>query len=310
MTSDPTRLGGAAAASIGFTLLVAVTGNAAPVQAAPETFNTALPVAKGDFVFREQFVYQRASGDPSPADREVEVLGGISVLGYGATSDLALFGALPYIDKRLELTDTSGQRIARSTRGIGDVQLFGRYTLFQRDMPGSSVRVAPFLGLELPTGDDDDSDSFGRLPATLQLGSGSWDLFGGLIATYQTLDYQVGAQISYKANTEANDFAFGDEFRFDASLQYRLWPPELGAGVPGFLYGVVETNLLHQAKNEINGADDPNSGGTTLFLSPGLQYVTKRWVLEGIVQLPVLQDLNGTTLEDDFAVRTGFRVNF
>ena len=280
------------------------------VHAAPETFNTALPVGKGDFVFREQFLYRKASDDPSAADRDLEVLGGISVLGYGATSDLALFGVLPYLDKRLELTDTSGQRIARSTRGIADAQLFARYTVFQRDLPGRNFRIAPFFGLELPTGDDDDSDSFGRLPATLQLGSGSWDPLGGVIATYQTLDYQLDAQVSYKANTEANDFEFGDEFRFDASLQYRLWPRELGGGVPGFLYGVVETNLLHQAKNEIGATKDPNSGGTKLFLSPGLQYVTKRWVLEAIVQLPVVQDLNGTALEDDFTVRSGFRVNF
>jgi hypothetical protein len=112
------------------------------------------------------------------------------------------------------------------------------------------------------------------------------------------------------ANTKANGFECGDAFRFDASLQYRLWPRELGTGVPGFLYGIVEANLLHQAKNEINGASDPNSGGTTLFLSPGLQYVTKRWVIEGIVQLPAVQNLNGTALEDDFIVRTGFRVNF
>ncbi len=39
-----------------------------------------------------------------------------------------------------------------------------------------------------------------------------------------------------------------------ASLQYRLWPRELSGGVPGFLYGVVETNLIYQGKNEINGA--------------------------------------------------------
>jgi len=279
-------------------------------QAAPETFNTALPVGKGDFVFREQFLYIKASDDPSPADRNLEVLGGISVLGYGATSDLALFGVLPYLDKELDLTMPGGQRITRSTSGIGDAQIFARYTVFQNDMHGSNFRIAPFVGIKLPTGDDDDSDSFGRLPATLQLGSGSWDPFAGVIATYQTLDYEIDAQLSYMANTEANDFEFGDEFRFDASLQYRLWPRELGAGVPGFLYGVIETNLLHQAKNEIGGTKDPNSGGTKLFLSPGLQYVTKRWVLEAIVQLPVVQDLGGTALEDDFIVRAGFRVNF
>lgn len=284
-------------------------GDSSEARAAPETFNTALPVGKGDFVFRAQFVFSRASQDPTPADRELDVLGGVGVVGYGVTRKLAVFGMLPYLDKELDLTTPGGQRISRSTNGVGDAQLFARYTLFQRDLPGRSFRIAPFLGLELPTGDDDDSDRLGRLPAALQLGSGSWDPFGGLIATYQTLDYQVDSQISYRANTEANDFEFGDELELDASLQYRLWPRTLGPGVPGFLYGVVEANLLHQAKDEIRGSDDSNSGGTALFLSPGLQYVTKRWVLEAIVQLPVAQDRNGTALESDLIVRAGFRVN-
>lgn len=296
--------------ALGFMLVATAIGSSSEVHAAPETFNTALPVGKDDFVFREQFLAIKASDDPSAADRNLEVLGGVSVLGYGATSDAAIFVMLPYLDKQLDFTMPGGQRITRGTSGIGDAQIFARYTVFQQDMAGSSFRVAPFVGIKLPTGDDDDSDRFGRLPQPLQLGSGSWDPFGGVIATYQTLDYQVDAQASYKANTNANGFKFGDELGFDASLQYRLWPHELGGGVPGFLYGVIETNLLHQAKNRIAGVDDPDSGGTTLFLSPGLQYVTKRWVLEAIVQLPIVQDLGGSALEQDYAVRAGFRVNF
>ncbi len=285
-------------------------GWTAAAWAAPETFNTALPVAKGEFIFREQFLYKKASDDPGPADREVEVLGGISVLGYGITGDLAVFGVLPYLDKELDVTTPDDRRVTRSTNGIGDARLFGRYTIFKNNFPGGSFRVAPFAGIELPTGDEDDSDSLGTLPATLQLGSGSWDPFAGVVATYQTLDYQIDVSAGYKVNTEANDFEFGDEARFDASLQYRLWPRELSGGVPGFLYGVVETNLIYQGNNEMNGTDDPNSGGTTLFISPGLQYVTKRWILEAIVQLPAFQDLGVTALEDDFIVLAGFRLNF
>jgi len=287
--------------------LIGLVGNA---LAAPETFNTAFPVAKGDFVFREQFLYKRASGDPSSADRELEVLGGISVLGYGVTADLAVFGVLPYLNKNLEVTTTGGQRVTRNTSGIGDARLFGKYTIFKNNFPGGSFRIAPFAGLELPTGDNGDSDSLGALPATLQLGSGSWDPFAGVVATYQTLDYQLDAQAGYQVNTEADNFEFGDEVRFDASLQYRLWPRELTGGVPGFLYGVLESNLIYRGKNQIGGIDDANSGGTTLFIAPGLQYVTKRWILEAIVQLPAVQDLGGTALEDDYTVRAGFRFNF
>lgn len=58
------------------------------------------------------------------------------------------------------------------------------------------------------------------------------------------------------------------------------------------------------------GRADDNSGGTTLFVAPGLQFVTRRWVLEGIVQIPVVQSLNGMALADDVTVRAGVRMNF
>ncbi|GGX86466.1 hypothetical protein GCM10007160_12210 [Litchfieldella qijiaojingensis] len=279
-------------------------------QAAPQTFNTALPVAEGNVVLREQFLYRKADDDPSPARRDLRVNGAITVLGYGLTSDLALFGALPYLDKEFDLDGPGGQRIERSSRGLGDARLFARYTAFRDDAPGRTFRIAPFLGVETPTGDDDERDRFSRLPQPLQSGSGSWDPFGGVVLTYQTLAYQLDAQFAYQANTEANGFKFGDEARLDGSLQYRLWPRKLSGGVPGFLYGVLEANLIHHEKNEVNGMRDADSGGTQLFLSPGLQYVTRRWIIEGIVQLPAAQDLNGAALEDDFITRIGFRINF
>ncbi len=280
-----------------------------PVQAAPQTFNTALPVAEGEFVFREQFVLDQSGDDPSSADRDRTAWALISVLGYGATADLALFGIVPYVDKSLEATQ-GGVRRERSASGLGDASLFGRYTVYKRDWPGRTLRVAPFVGLELPTGEDDERDGSGRLPPSVQPGSGSWDPFGGLVLTYQTLEFQVDAQASYKANTEANGFEFGDVARLDGSLQYRLWPRELGAGVPGFLYGVLEANLIYQDKNQAGGKNDPNSGGLSLFVLPGLQYVTKRWIVEAGVQIPVVQDLNGTALEKDYIFRAGFRFNF
>ena len=150
----------------------------------------------------------------------------------------------------------------------------------------------------------------GRLPQPLQLGSGSWDGFGGIVATWQTLAYEVDVQAAYKANTEASGFAFGDVARLDGSVQYRVWPRDLGTGVPGFLYGTLDLNLIHRRENEIAGGTDPDSGGTQVFLAPGLQYVTKRWVLEWVVQLPVAQDRNAAGLKDDVIARAGFRVNF
>jgi hypothetical protein len=164
--------------------------------------------------------------------------------------------------------------------------------------------------VKAPTGEDDARDRLGRLPPPLQPGSGSWDALGGAVLTYQTLDYQVDSQLSYRANREANGFQVGNLWQVDGSLQYRLLPSRLGAGVPAFLYGVLEAKLLRAAKDRVGGVSDANSGGSTLFITPGLQYVTKKWILEAGVQIPVHQRLNGSALETDYVFTSGFRVNF
>ncbi len=273
--------------------------------AAPLTFNTALPVSKGEYILREQFVVNKSSDDPSGAGRDRTELSVLSTLVYGVTPDFALFTTIPYTDRRLE-SNTS----TRSARGVGDAKIFGRYTAYQDDFKGGTFRVAPFAGLKLPTGEDDKTDSAGALPMSVQTGTGSWDVFGGLVATYASVNWEVDSQISYQSNNEANNFEAGDIARADASLQYRLLPVKLSSDTDYFINGVLEANLIHKGKNETFGAADPNSGGTTLFIAPGIQYAAQSWIAEMGVQIPVMQDLNGTALENHYIWRTGFRIIF
>jgi len=281
-----------------------------PAWSAPITFNTALPVAKGEYLFREQLIFNQSGDDPSQLDRDRTVTAAVSVLGYGINSDLALFGVLPYQDKELNLT-VAGNRLSRSASGFADATVFARYTVYKQNKPGQNFRIAPFAGVKMPTGKDNDHDGLGKLPASVQLGSGSWDPLIGVITTYQTLNYQLDGQISYQAKNEANNFEAGDVTRLDGSLQYRLLPKTLsGGGTPGFLYGIIEANWINQQKNRINGVADKNSNGSRLFLSPGIQYVTRRWITEASIQIPISQDLNGLALENDYIGRLSVRVNF
>ncbi|WP_372836451.1 transporter, partial [Pontibacterium sp.] len=138
--------------------LLSLVGSA---QAAPITFNTALPVAEGNFILREQAVAMRSGSDPSGMGRDMAVDGVISVLGYGASEKLAVFGALPYLIKDLDIHPDSNH-VNRSNSGFGDLTLFGRQTFYQRDWPGQTLRVAGFAGLEAPTGEYDKHDAQGR----------------------------------------------------------------------------------------------------------------------------------------------------
>ena len=201
------------------------------------------------------------------------------------TPRLAIFGIVPIVQKSMDAESPAG-RLTRGGTGLGDVVAFARYTVYAVDTPNSTFRIAPFGGFKTPTGRTDASDAVGLLPRPLQPGSGSWDPLAGVAVTFQTKPWELDADVGYKRNTEADDLRFGDEFFADVSFQYRVWPRDLGAGVPAFLYAVVETNVLAQGRSEHAGVPDPDSGGRRWDVDLGLQYVTTNLIVEGIVRSP------------------------
>lgn len=278
--------------------------------AGPITFNTALPVAQGQWLLREQFIQRYRYDDVAGSGRNVHigVLG--NVLAYGATGKLTLFAVAPwYLDKTLKASTPMG-RVQRTDSGIGDTRLFARYTVFEDDGPGTSLRVAPIFGVIAPTGSSHGADRFGRLPRPFQNGTGAWGGLAGVITTYQTLAWEFDADVTYQATGTHDGHRAGALSQVDGSFQYRLWPRQLGAGVPRFLYGVLETNVVHIGHDRLNGLDAPDSGGTQWFVSPGLQLVTKNYVLEASVQLPIMQNMNGNALRDRYIFHIGFRTHF
>lgn len=292
-------------------ILLSLSLLAAPVphlQAAPISFNTALPVHEGGLLFRGQGVWMRPHDDPSPMGREMDVAAVPAVVVYGATAKLALMGVFPYVDKRLALKSTGA---VRRTSGLGDIMTVGRYEVMAQSGPGRTARGAVFAGLKWPSGKSAESDALGLLPPSVQVGSGSYDPIFGAVWTGQWLAFQVDADVSYRRNTNANGFKFGDQLEQNVSLQYRLWPGNLAAErLPSFLYGVLEANTAYQAKNEAGGVTDGDSGGTQVFLTPGLQWVTRRAVLELAAQLPAVQNLNGAALRTEYRLTGGFRLWF
>ncbi|MBI4209159.1 MAG: transporter [Deltaproteobacteria bacterium] len=278
------------------------------LHAGPISFNTAMPVHEGGIVVRQQAVWVQMHQDPSSLDREMDVFLFPFTLVYGATSNLAVMGNFPYLDKELGMGSGG---VVRENSGWGDLTTVARYEIFERNRLGQTVRGALFAGLEWPTGKDDEIDSLGLLPPDLQVGSGSFDLIVGTVWTAQWLSFQIDADLLYTRNNEANNFKFGDVVREDLSFQYRLWPRGLSPhGVPSYVYGVLEANSLYQFQNEISDVGDEDSGGYQLFLTPGVQWVSRRTVLDLAVQLPTIQNLHGDALKTDFQLVAGFQILF
>lgn len=290
-------------------LILAVCGVPRVLVAAPVTFNTALPVSQGEALLRGQAKYLRATDDPGPLDRKLTVKAVPLVAAWGATSRWTLFAVVPWLDKRLRTNSAQG-RVSRAANGWGDLTAIARYTAYAQDAPGRTLRVAPFAGIEAPTGSDDERDGLGVLPRPLQPGSGSWNPLFGVVLTDQSLDREWGADASYQFNNEADGFGFGDEARLNVSYHARIGSAGPAGGIPHFIYAGLEGNLIWQDKNRSGSTDDPDSGGTTLYLVPVLQYVTMRTVTGAAMQFPVLQNLNGDALEGGSIATLSLRVNF
>ena len=261
----------------------------AAAEAAPITFNTALPVSDGEVIIRGQFVFTESSGENTNINRFTAQ----TINGYGITPKWSVFGVIPLT--HIE-TETGG--VTSDSFGLADVVLFSRYEVLRLDGRGATARLAPIFGVRLPTGEDG------------QTGDGSVDIFGGLIGTIATTNYNLGSQLVYTVNREADGFEAGDTLAFDASLQYRLWPQKLSAATAGFLFGVIEGNVTWQDDARFGGVLADGTGGASFSLSPGAQYATQRWIFDLAVTIPIADSFNNDSIRPDYSVLTSLRVNF
>ncbi len=289
-------------------ILLGVFTLASPLaEGLPINSDVGLTPHKGEFIFRVQGRYSRKADDPSSQGRKVDEYVVPFVGVYGFTSKSSLLVKVPYINR--ELRTATGAN--RGDEGLGDITLIGKHRIFTHNFKGGTSRVSLIGGLKLPTGDDDERDSLGVLPQTLQLGSGSVDVIAGGTYTFQTLSYELDADLRYIFNQEANDFEFGDIFKYNLAYQKRIFPFILpDKGIYSQWNAVLEFNGQVEQRNELGGSEVFASGGHTLFLSPGIQFVSKRMVYEFSFQYPILQELHGNQLETDYNLALSFRYIF
>ena len=120
----------------------------------------------------------------------------------------------------------------------------------------------------------------------------------------------LDSQFRYDLNRAADGFDRGDSVRLETSFQYRISPGTLTRETTAFVYGVLELSAVYHERNRASGITDPDSGGFQLYLTPGIQYSTRRWITDLGVKLPVVNDLNGAALEPDYSILASIRVNF
>lgn len=255
--------------------------------ASPATFVTALPVAKNQ-------ILARFNWDPTFSTEDLSSYQFPFDLAYGITGRWTVFTTFSLSHSSMNVSHISPADHLTSG-GWDDTLAFVRYTLFSVDKPASTFRIAPLVGLFLPTGDNGLHNSSGLFPQSLQTGSGSVDPYGGVAVGWNGMKYGLAGDSTFRHNpvTPAGSSP-GDEFRADAEEEARLYPihsPQ--EGLPSEIWLSLEQNFKQDSRSSLNGLASAGTGGKSFFQDAVLEYATLHYELGAGIQFPVFQNLNG-----------------
>ncbi|MFQ5740203.1 MAG: transporter [Acidobacteriota bacterium] len=302
-----------------FVLLSLVATTDAPAQVLPFFTNTALTVGFESnavrtfsrFVFRNKLETEGREV-PDSLDRDVFAFVQVFAVPLRINSETVFTVIAPVVHKELNLTPPGLARRQLSGSDLGDVTLLIKRRFYVNNFLGGGFQAAIIGGLKLPTGSDQGRDSLGNLlPRPLQIGTGSLDVPVGLVFTAFKDRIGFNSEILHKFTTQSKGFEFGDETDLNLALGYRLTPKSYQSINDKVLNAYLEINTVFSGRSSFNSQVVSDSGGTVVFLTPGIQWVlSPRFLIESAFQIPITQELNGTQLAFTATANVGIRMLF
>ncbi len=198
------------------------------------------------------------------------------MLHYLPSSNSLVAVHLPYIGYNINASDETGG-------GLADIKILGKYQFFRKDATGKTFRVVAKTLQSLPTGESLD---------LVDLSTGNYAGYFGVVAGYETLKYGISNEVGY--NWMPNGTL--DEFRYKLGFGLPLLKPQ---------YPNKQLNLYFEYTNSWLVERD----WYQLLYAQGIQYAGKNITFDLAIQLPLVNDVdNGRKLE--YSLFLGTRYTF
>src|SRR4029077_639715 len=237
---------------------------------APETAPTLFPggaLVSYNSVFTTRGPIPDVTGSIPPTSRPTFSHDGIFNFTWGFYRNLDVSLVVPIVTNDFKMTGTSAAASVDGT-GLGDILLLVKYRFLRRDSKRGTTQASVTIGPKFPSGATSLTDTRGnRLPASLQPGSGSTDLFLAGNFTYTGL-------FGLKRLVADEDFhAFWrsrgtQATRLGRDLESRFWlsyrPYESSNVGREWFIGPTLT-WLHSQDDNIAGLTQKRSGGDALL---------------------------------------------
>jgi hypothetical protein len=298
----------------GGALLLAVVLMLYPLRAAaqgasPETAASLFPggaLVSYNSVFATRSIFASSTGSMPSTARPTFSHEALFNFTWGFHRDFALTALVPVVTNRFDMTTPSAHSSVGGT-GLGDMVLLVKYRFFRRDSERGTTQASVTFGPKIPTGSTSLTGTNGRLlPAGLQPGSGSTDLFLAGNWTYTGL-------FNRKRLVADEDFhsvlrSQGTQrTRLGANVISRFWlsyrPYQSKSLAHEWFIGPVLT-WFHMQDDRIAGISANGSGGDALLagitsyvgLRPGLHvWIGADWDVahsSGVTFMPVRRHIS------------------
>ncbi len=288
----PQVLGFASALALGGSVAVAQEGGI-EIFAGETLFESGLRANITQLIKPRGDLFRGSNEVPDPLGRSVDEYRTVVGLDFGYGRDATYSVLLPFVRREFEIGPIEGD-----ASGFGDVVALGKYRFFREEGRARSINASVIAGIEMPTGETDETFQGVRLGPTVQPGRGAWNPFVAVSGTRGIDRFRFDATAFYKLNTEGSQrYEAGDFWSLTGSVGYRF----LHYKYPGPTFGAkLGLQWRHQERASQNGGLVVNSGADELLLLPGLViHPIPRLDVSIGVRIPIYQHYEGEQLGRD-----------
>ncbi len=222
--------------------------------------------------------YLTAQGPPITADKPIMLGGGSFTTKTLTEIRTTQRGTFTYVPLMLHYLPTANSLVAVHLPHIGynfeiggngsdlaDIKILAKYQFFRKDATGKTFRVVAKTVQTLPTGEALD---------LMDLSTGEYQGYYGIVAGYETLKYGISNEIGYNWMPDGTL----DEFRYKLGFGLPLLKPQ---------YPNKQINLYFEYTNSWLHERD----WYQLLYAQGVQYARKNVTFDLAVQVPLVNDV-------------------
>ena len=251
---------------------------------------------------------------PLEMNMKMHMIGGM----YAISDDITLMLMGSYLDNEMKMKKHSnGNKKTMKSSGWGDT----KFNILKKLHEENSMKIHANLGLSLPTGSISKKDTMfsgskGTLGYGMQLGSGTYDLLGGLtyLKKLNTFSYGLQGTVVKRIGENSKDYSLGDMYKINSWIAkpFNDKCSSLSLGLEGVFLEKIDGS--HKDITIMSFAQDKESSGyKRINLSAGFNHVIKSMNNIRIAfefSMPVYNDVNSVQLEKDYSTILGLQYSF